>query len=42
VQTCVVIMAREAVLHYVRNAYYAHSSMADIFRTGGAINLALF
>ncbi len=32
VQTCIVVMTREVTLNYVRNAHYAQSSLADIFR----------
>lgn len=32
VHTCIVVMAREMTLNFVRNASYAHSTLADIFR----------
>lgn len=32
VQTCIVVMAREMTLNYVRTAKYAHSTLSDIFR----------
>jgi len=32
VQTLIVVMARETTLHYVRNAHYAHSTLADVFK----------
>ena len=32
VQTCIVVMAREITLNYVRNAHYARSSISDVFK----------
>lgn len=33
VQTCIVVMAREITLNYVRNAHYSSSSVSDIFKS---------